>query len=359
MDTYNNNIVKTRGPRERSRLLDAQNTWLSSRSQQCGLNDSNCLKTIYIRRFYMLRSEHENLVPFVPSKDSVFWHQDKSRCQFQDAKWPVDFLVYAVGGEGYPSGLQIDESGEEAMRFDIVVNSTTYPVALILGGPHPAIWNVGWTDGTNILAVVLSGGHRQAVSGLPVRIPILVSTRDNHGPCGANYITQKSHIPSHVASMSRQLFNRPVFRSYIAHRGRIVVGDGMLAGSRLLTSTDLAPGSFSEPEWPRAGDAGIHDALADGNLRIASLNDAETWANMLPDRNARAGLHDSVLRGGVKIPLGPYGKDVYVVQKPFRVPVGISGLTLYVMKGVPFPDGPVQGVKIYDFNTMKVTFPSR
>jgi hypothetical protein len=58
---------------------------------------------------------------------------------------------------------------------------TTFRPAVPL---DPSIWNIGWTRGTRILAVLVSGYHRQVVAGLEPQVPTLQSTFSNKGECG-------------------------------------------------------------------------------------------------------------------------------------------------------------------------------
>ena len=43
----------------------------------------------------------------------------------------------------------------------------------------PTIYNIKWTEGTDIMAVVATGYYRQAVAGLPDETPVLISTHSN------------------------------------------------------------------------------------------------------------------------------------------------------------------------------------
>ena len=43
---------------------------------------------------------------------------------------------------------------------------------LILADHKPSIWDIGWTEDTEIIGVFATGYHRQAVAGLPKETPI-------------------------------------------------------------------------------------------------------------------------------------------------------------------------------------------
>jgi hypothetical protein len=70
----------------------------------------------------------------------------------------------------------------------VAVNNGGQPVVLILGAYEPTVWNIGWTTGTRILAVLVSGYHRQALAGLDPKVPTINSSYDNRGPCGYFYL---------------------------------------------------------------------------------------------------------------------------------------------------------------------------
>ena len=110
----------------------------------------------------------------------------------------------------------------EGTQIDVAVNNPGEPVVLMLGAYEPTIWNIGWSQGTKILAVLVSGYHRQVVAGLDQQTPLLISSYDNRGPCGYFYVT-----PDNLESLNpkaRSLFGRPVDVVYPAVNGNVVVG---------------------------------------------------------------------------------------------------------------------------------------
>ena len=80
----------------------------------------------------------------------------------------------------------IDKSNEQAKVFNVVVNSPQQPVVLFLGSNDRGVWDVQWTEGTNILGVVAFGLVTQAVAGLTKFTPVVINTYDDCG--GANSI---------------------------------------------------------------------------------------------------------------------------------------------------------------------------
>lgn len=86
----------------------------------------------------------------------------------RDTRLPDGFAVLAAGaGGGRPAGFNIDISGRNATQIDVAVNVTFKPVVLILSAYQPTVWHIGWTKGSTIVAVMVSGHYRQEIVGLP------------------------------------------------------------------------------------------------------------------------------------------------------------------------------------------------
>ena len=110
-------------------------------------------------------------------------------CRIDGFVMPANAKVYAAGAyAGKETDLQIDQSGHQATTIQVAVHAPDVPVVLLLGAYEPTVWSVGWTRGTRIAAVLLTGYHRQQLTGLPAGVPLLVSTYDNRGPCGYAYV---------------------------------------------------------------------------------------------------------------------------------------------------------------------------
>jgi len=276
-------------------------------------------------------------------------------CAFAGVKFPDELLVYAVSsGAGRELSFQIDQSGYMATQFDIAVNSPSRPVVLMLGAYHPTIWNIGWTADTRIVAVLVSGYHRQAVAGLPDTAPILNSTFDNRGACGYFYAGKKGDRLLNL--LSQQLFGRPVDRLFAGNGSEpIVVGEPLASGTRLMTAPATSPENFREANAPLAGPAGIDDAVAKGILRPATDADLDAWAAAVAAKSPR----DVPPVAGQGIPKPPRPiiiTKAYVVLKAFTYPAGLSGghsATFFVSAGVPAPKGNPGHSSVYNFNTLE------
>lgn len=288
--------------------------------------------------------------------------QDKGAlpvCEFTNLQMPSNLRVYAAGGySGRENQFQIDQSGHASTQFDVAVNSPAEPVALLLGAYEPTIWNIGWTEGTRIVAVLVSGYHRQAVAGLESAVPLLNSSYHNKGPCGHFYVGKGQN--SALNPLSRKLFQKPVDLVFPGDRtGKIVVGEPLEVGTKLVTSAARSPASFRDRDAPLAGQAGIEDAISKGLLRPATAADADAWVAAVvansptPDTPPIAGE-------GVPKPPKPRMYKAYVVLKQFTYPAGLYGghsVTFFIPAGVSKPSGNPGHSAVYDFNVLRCQGP--
>ena len=274
-------------------------------------------------------------------------------CAFDGLQLPENVAVYATGAySGKPAGFQIDQSGHEATRFDLAVNSPDKPVVLMLGAYEPSVWNIGWSKGTRILAVLVSGYHRQAVAGLPKATPVINSSYDNKGPCGHFYVSDSTM--GALNPMAKRVFNRPVSMVFPVSNGKVVVGTPLGGGAQLITSGDVTVEALRDPSAPLAGPAGLEDAVRKGLLRKASATDAQAWANAVAKNTPDSDL-PPVAGQGKPVPRAPTFYSGYVVQKAFTFPAGLYGAhssTFFVPKGVPTPQGNPGHSTVFDFNTL-------
>lgn len=272
-------------------------------------------------------------------------------CAFPGLVLPKSAKVFAAGAYGGArQGFQIDDSGHEATRMDVAVNQRSAPVVLMLGAYEPTVWNIGWTSGTRILAVLVSGYHRQVVTGLPIGVPVLVSSYDNRGPCGYFYVTPER--ASHLNPIARSVFGRPVDMLYPARDGRVAIGDALSASAELVTDRKApAPESFRVADSQLAGPAGLEQAVRDGYLREATQADVDAWfaaQRALPRGDVPP------IAGGAPRPRLSMIRG-YVVLKAYTLPPGLYGAnsaTFFVPKGVPRPRGGLGHSTLYDFNTL-------
>jgi len=290
------------------------------------------------------------LVPFDAGATDTGGDAVALDCAFQGLSLPPKFAVYAAGAyAGRRLDYQIDKSGHPATQIDVSVSNDDMPVVLMLGAYEPTVWNIGWSPRTQIVAVLVSGYHRQAIAGLPAAVPRINSSYDNKGPCGYFYVAENELTK--LNPLARQLFGRPVTRAYIAKDGVVAVGNGGRSG--LVTDAAQPPGAFRDPDMPLAGEAGLREAVSKGLLREAYESDMRAWqsaydAARLRDTPPVSGAAPSRMSGG-----SPY--NTYVVVRPMRVPAGLHGAhaaTFIVPRGVQRPTGDLGHSRILDWNTM-------
>lgn len=298
----------------------------------------------------------EELAPFEfkGQMGSAEVSQSPVRCSFADVKLPDNVRVYAAGNySGRKLNSQIDQSGHEATQIDIAVNSPSRPVVLLLGAYEPTIWNIGWVSGTEVVAVLASGYHRQAVAGLPKGVPTLISTYDNKGACGYFYVSEKSL--DNLNPLSRRVLGRPVDEVFLAKDGAVVVGEAIGKDAKLVTSPQTPPASYFDKNAPLAGPAGLVDAVTRGFLRKADNTDVEAWVDAVAAANPNRDV-PPIAGQGRPLPPRPRVFNAYVVLKEFVFPAGLYGgnsATFFIPKGVPMPLGTPGHSAVYDFNTLR------
>lgn len=274
-------------------------------------------------------------------------------CAFDQTTFPDDMLVLAAGAySGRKTGWQMDQSGHEATQMEVVVNMPGTPVALMLGSHEPTIWNLSWTKGTHIVAVLVSGYYRQALAGIDDHIPVLNSTYANNGACGYFYLTAEKM--DRLAPLSLRVFQREVNSVYLAEAGSVVIGEALLTDTPLLTNSALPPESFRDPASPLPGIAGLQQAVQQGVLRVATVADAKRWDAAFMQHPGKVNLPpDATLSPSSEQEVKMH--NAYVVLKPFTLPSGLYGehaATFFVLEGVPRPSGHPGHSAIYDFNTV-------
>lgn len=262
-----------------------------------------------------------------------------AECRIDGFVVPANAKVYAAGAYGgKEADFQIDQSGQQATTLQVAVHEPDAPVLLLLGAYEPTVWSVGWTRGTRIAAVVLTGYHRQQVTGLPAGVPLLVSTYDNRGPCGYAYVGGDGSAK--LNPLARKVFGRAVDVAYPARDGRAVVGK-LPPGAALVTDAAATPvKDFELKGAPPAGQAGIDAALRNGTLRAATPADVHAWEAA---RERSQGEPDIPrIEGGDTERASGMPYRSYAVLKPFAIPAGLYGAhsaTFFVALGVPAPTG--------------------
>lgn len=283
----------------------------------------------------------------------------QNNCSFKQ-HFPKNMVVYATGAYGGKrTDIQIDQSGHQATKFDIVVNSPKKPIALILASYEPSIWNIKWTKGTHIKAIYVSGYYRQIILGVPKKIPLINSTYKNRGKCGYFYISNKT--ARKINSISRRIFNRNVTLVYISKRdGKVHLGEKLSPNTKLYSSKERKLSNYIDKTKPLAGEAGLKELVKKGFLRRYTKKELLKWASLqekLYKKSHNEKTLPKIINGNMKKSFIPsVVLNGYTILKKITIPAGLYGAnaaTFFLPKGVPFPEGDLGHSTLYDFNTGK------
>ncbi len=278
--------------------------------------------------------------------------QQRAQCQMRGLVLPKDFVVLVAGGHmGVEQAFQIDDSGTAAGLFEVDVNVTAKPVVLMLGAYYPSVWRLRWTPATRLVAVVLSGHHRQEIVGVPKGVPLLTTTSANKGSCG--YFYPAADGDRFINPLARRLFGRPAEMIYPANRGRVLVGDPIPAGTVLMSAPGPAINSFADPARPLAGPAGIAAAVQRGVLRPATRTDLDAWRVAWTEQRPPSDVPPTAGGGALRMPT-PNRDNSYLILGPFEMPPGLFGghsVDFIVSRGVPYPTGNPGHSRVSDLNT--------
>lgn len=340
-------------------LVTTQRKWLNNREKQCKSLEVACLRKYYKQRIFELRNKHENLSEYT-SISAQELQGTRSSCKLEGITFPDNMVVYAGGAySGKKIKYQIDKSGHQATQFDVIINSPNEPVALILGAYEPSIWNIAWTKGTYIEAVVVTGYHKQAIAGLSNDVPILNSSYHNKGACTYMYVSDKNL--KKINPLSRQVYDKNVKMVYYAQNGKIVFGKQINGNTKLYTSKDNPPNSFVNTSSPLAGKAGLNELVSKGMLRPSTTADINKWAQLKEEAYKKIKKHRDeelppVANAQKKTTFKPqHVHNGYVILKKITIPAGLFGgnlATFFLEKGVPYPAGNLGHSRLYDFNTI-------
>lgn len=179
-------------------------------------------------------------------------------CHIPGLKLPAELKVYA--GSGF-SGSKVNlTSGDENRRVNLVpitVNSPQTSAALLLETSKPTIWQISWTEGTEISAVVVSSHFEQRIVGLPKEVPVLLNTTsNNYNQCYSFFIPSslkhwyRIHQLSSVNDLSNHLFNKDIDKVYYAHNAQSVIGEPLNDEMKIVTSDELGIEDLSGQNKP-------------------------------------------------------------------------------------------------------------
>jgi hypothetical protein len=271
-------------------------------------------------------------------------------CTFSKYNLPDDLIIYAgVGNKAKGIDYPIDDSYQVPGQFEVRVNSPNNPVGLILVGLNPAIWNISWTEGTEIKAVYVSGSNRQEVAGIPLNTPVI------NGTNSCTRLSYKENAAQKINDLSAKLFDKNANIIQISKTEEFSFGSPTTTKTIRYTSPDNPASRYLDKSKPRVGIKGLSDLVLEGKIRKATHKDLERWgyeiykkySEKMPPISPRIAPGDFIPK---------YLGRVYVVLDKITIPAGLVGkdkTTMFINKGAPIPENHTGHVLIYDFNSMK------
>jgi hypothetical protein len=312
---------------------------------------------------------YQNSLSTEPSEDEKEFGQG---CKFTDIDFDDDLIVYAAGAY---SGRPIEQqtvSGITATQFDVVVNETKAPIALILGTNENAIWNIKTTPKTNISAIVVGGYYQQFIAGVDKSVPILRGFFDPKSECNFFYINEgEFETITSVNKLSKYIFGKPITMVYLPdsqEKGKIIIGDKGYDSTTLITSKDNLPESYFLKTTRYSGEKGIKYGLEKGFLRKATKEEMDKWNRervkidlrryeALPEETKRQ-MEDRLRYqykedpDDLSPPLALLSHAYIVLVNNYSIPAE-TGERFLVPEGIKISKGQIGSAAVYDINNME------
>ena len=278
-------------------------------------------------------------------------------CGFPGLTIPPEAKIYAVGGYrgGRNLGWKIGPSHHPAKLSQVVVNSPDEPVVLMLGAYEPTIWEVGWTEGTVILAALVAGHQTQGLSGLPPHVPTLVSSYyPDYGPCPPFHLSADPEQIKKADELALKVFQRrpdEYFKS--ADVQYVVVGRPLAAGQKAFMAKALVREDFELPGSGLTGRAALGAMLRAGLIRPATATEMNRW------REKKAGQRRAVAQAeGRPEPssaddyglagLNADNAFVIVDERKFYCPEGLAEpITVFLPAGLRVPQARLEPCRLF------------
>ena len=200
------------------------------------------------------------------------------------AALPPEARVYAVRETAARHlDWDLDQSWGRPGTIKVAVNSPDAPVLLLLMGGHPTLWQVGWTDGTRILAVLADGENSQIVTGLPPEVPVMANGQEGGWLWRSSQwaLENDEKLPKpdeRRDNLARKFFGRPVAAEIQRGYREVVVGRPLQPGDRILTMAVPLKETFAVERAPNPqGQAAIRRGIQLQYFREATQEDKDAW----------------------------------------------------------------------------------
>lgn len=262
-----------------------------------------------------------------------------------------NFSIKAVGtynGQTPVADIELDNSGHEVAQAEVVVNCPDQPVVLVLTAYDPTVWRVGRTEKTEIVGIMISGYHGQALIGAEKLIPLEISTSDRKGKFGYFYAYEAGQKLLNMNKKLKKHFGREIDRFEGSQQivdGTFYVGKQPDAEEKILYFNEYSVEDYNlrkkvedpaKKDRPIAGQAALDALVAENKLRPATSVDINAWVTKA---SAKFKRFNPALR--VRTPMGT--RRTYVVLEKLELPDGLHGAhsrSFIIPDEVPFPGGP-------------------
>lgn len=254
-------------------------------------------------------------------------------------------------------GFQIDAQEDEAVLMNVEINKPGKRIALLLVGYNkPIIWDISRSKDTTIAAILVSGSHRSAVSGIDAKTPVIVTSAQNPKTCTDFYLNADPDFRDRTDEKSKLLFGRKPDKFFQGSEKTTVLGLEVGDKSKLIRNTENSPLHHRAPNTPATGEAGLREAMSKGLIRSMTKSDIAAWeteankfhltgTNLKADQSRRPDIN----RG-------------YVVLQPFTIPANLAGahsIDFILPKEIEVPIGPPTHSTIFDYRTMTSCSPTK
>lgn len=257
-------------------------------------------------------------------------------CEFKNLS--KDMVLYHVSGNGKRSNYQLTDEYAEADKINILINSPSKPVGLILGTYQASVWELIKTKNTKIEAVYLTGYESQLVVGLDKESKLIVSA-GNNAPCGKDFIEKERHPKAQqkIKEKLEKIFNKKIEKNYIQQEKTLFIGDEIF-NEKDIVSTGTKVDDFIDESIRGAGKVGLQELVNNGSLKKVDRQFMQDWKEKNADRLSEDEYRYFGFQGG------------YIIQKEIIIPndlYGSDSVTFLLKKGVPKPTGKLGHSKLF------------
>lgn len=243
----------------------------------------------------------------VPVKRAVLVQAPRGILAFDDCeavtKLPKDIPWLAVVGSSnlQAAPLQKTYPNDSAeVRTSLVRVAYPGKVGLLLASYDPTLWNVQVAKGTAVMAVAVTGYHRQNATGLSPGIP--VTSTSYTGGCQSRYASDAKNIEAYLQQV---LGVRPL--SVTATTGLVTVGGNPGPFKQEPAESDEV--LFGVPDMFPPGPAGLEKAVDKGYLRRATDTEMASFVTR---------FGPGLLQNSAKY-------STFIIMKKLTIPKGLYG----------------------------------